>query len=98
MIAVSIILFIAGGVLGYVLSQLSAARKLQVVSLETERLKVELAMLQQQKSESAQQLQAQQTKLDSVMAELTPTSETLYVLHKLITSSVESVSVSISLR
>ena len=70
MIAVSILLFIAGGVLGYVLCQLSAARKLQVVSLETERLKVELAMLQQQKSESAQQLQTQQTKLDSVMAEL----------------------------
>ena len=70
MIAVSVILFIVGCALGYVLCQLIAARKQQAVLVETERVKVELNLLQQQKSESEQKGQTLQAKVDSLAGEL----------------------------
>lgn len=64
MIAVSIILFIVGCALGYVFSQLMASRKSQDALVETERTKVELTLLQQQKAELEQKEQTLQQKTD----------------------------------
>ncbi len=71
MTAVSIILFIVGCALGYVLCQLMAARKNQAVLVETERAKVELNLLQQQKTEAEQKAQNLQVKVDTISGELT---------------------------
>ncbi|MBE6418540.1 MAG: DNA recombination protein RmuC [Akkermansiaceae bacterium] len=71
MIAVSIILFIVGCVLGFVVNQLAATRKNQEALVAAERTGVELNMLQQQKAEAEQKGQALQVHADKIAAELT---------------------------
>ena len=89
MIAVSIILFIVGCVLGYVLSQLQAARKGQAALVETERVKVELTMLQQQKAEQEQRGQTLQQKTDALANELSSARAEAVSLHTALTKEQE---------
>lgn len=89
MIAVSIILFIVGCVLGYVLSQLQAARKGQAALVETERVKVELTMLQQQKAEQEQRGQSLQQKTDALANELSAARAEAVSLHTALTKEQE---------
>lgn len=89
MIAVSIILFIVGCVLGYVLSQLQAARKGQAALVETERVKVELTMLQQQKAEQEQRGQTLQQKTDALANELASARSEAVSLHTALTKEQE---------
>ncbi len=89
MIAVSIILFIVGCMLGYVLSQLMAARKGQAALVETERVKVELTMLQQQKAEQEQRGQTLQQKTDALANELSAARAEAVSLHTALTKEQE---------
>lgn len=89
MIAVSIILFIVGCVLGYVLSQLQASRKGQAALVETERVKVELTMLQQQKAEQEQRGQTLQQKTDALANELSAARAEAVSLHTALTKEQE---------
>lgn len=89
MIAVSIILFIVGCVLGYVLSRLQAARKGQAALVETERVKVELTMLQQQKVEQEQRGQSLQQKTDALANELSAARAEAVSLHTALTKEQE---------
>lgn len=89
MIAVSIILFIVGCVLGYVLSQLQASRKGQAALVETERVKVELTMLQQQKAEQVQRGQTLQQKTDALAKELSAARAEAVSLHTALTKEQE---------
>lgn len=89
MIAVSIILFIVGCVLGYVLSRLQAARKGQAALVETERVKVELTMLQQQKAEQEQRGQSLQQKTDALANELSAARAEAVSLHTALTKEQE---------
>ncbi len=89
MIAVSIILFIVGCVLGYVLSRLQAARKGQAALVETERVKVELTMLQQQKAEQEQRGQTLQQKTDALANELSAARAEAVSLHTALTKEQE---------
>lgn len=73
MIAVSIILFIVGSALGYVVGQLIASRKTQAVLVETERAKVELNLLHQQMTEASQTVQNLQSKVDTLAGVLATT-------------------------
>ena len=89
MIAVSIILFIVGCVLGYVLSRLQAARKGQAALVETERVKVELTILQQQKAEQEQRGQSLQQKTDALANELSAARAEAVSLHTALTKEQE---------
>lgn len=89
MIAVSIILFIVGCVLGYVLSRLQAARKGQAALVETERVKVELTMLQQQKAEQEQRGQSLQQKTDALANELSAARAEAVSLHTALSKEQE---------
>ncbi len=71
MTAVSILLFAAGCALGYVLCRLSASRKQQAALVESERVKVELTLLQQQKNDAEQHVKTLQSKHEALMEEMT---------------------------
>ena len=70
MIAVSILLFIVGCVLGGVVCMLHSARKNAAAQVENERTRTELALLQQQKSDAEGKLQALQGAHDKLAADL----------------------------
>ena len=70
MIALYILLFVAGSALGYALCLLFSSRKQQATLLEVERIKTELSLLQQQKNEAEQQVKILQDKQDELREEL----------------------------
>ncbi|MBR1998471.1 MAG: DNA recombination protein RmuC, partial [Akkermansia sp.] len=71
------------------LSQLQAARKGQAALVETERVKVELTMLQQQKAEQEQRGQSLQQKTDALASELASARSEAVSLHTALTKEQE---------
>lgn len=69
--AIYILLFIAGGALGYVLNLLFSIRRASELRVEAERARVELGLLQQQKSELEAELSAVRVSREDLSRELT---------------------------